>query len=153
MKRKYCLFWVSRCFTNLSLLGGLMVGGINRLLKDGQTPTSYKSTKSTKKTVKHNTCTHTVHNLSATLRLASKKANVVSLLVVRQTTFKLKHAHSHHVTNILLDTYLTYILISDTVVQWLALPPHSKKECGVCMFSLWLRGFSLGSTAPTHNPQ
>lgn len=91
-----------------------MVGGINRLLKDGQTPTSYKSTKSTKKAVKHNTCTHTVHNLSATLRLASKKANVVSLLVVRQTTFNLKHAQSHHVTNILLDTstHLSYIYLN-----------------------------------------
>lgn len=72
-----------------------MVGGINRLLKDGQTPTSYKSTKSTKKMVT---------TYQRQLRLASKKANVVSLLVVRQTTLKLKHAHSHHVTIILLDT-------------------------------------------------
>lgn len=42
-----------------------------------------------------------------------------------------------------------------TLVQWLALSLHSKKVlgflCGVCIFSLCLRGFSTGTVTSSHS--
>ncbi len=46
-----------------------------------------------------------------------------------------------------------------TVMQWLALAPHSKRAlgsnppCGACMLSSCLRGFSPGTLASSHNPK
>lgn len=46
----------------------------------------------------------------------------------------------------------------DTVVQWLALSPHSKRIpgpllCGVCMYFLSLREFSPGTPVSTPSPK
>ena len=50
------------------------------------------------------------------------------------------------------------------VAQWLALLPHSARDpgsisglghclCGVCTFSLCLRGFPLGAPVSSHSPK